>query len=55
MIADMLSNEKLNPVVTELLIRRRELNISLVFIMQSYFAVSKNVRLNSTYYFVMKI
>ena len=55
MIADMLSNKKLNPVVTELLIRRRELNISLVFIMQSYFAVSKNVRLNSTYYFVMKI
>ena len=55
MIADMLSNKKLNPVVTELLIRRRELNISLVFIMQSYFAVSKNVRLNSTYYFVVKI
>ena len=55
MIADMLSNKKLNPVVTELLIRGRELNISLVFIMQSYFAVSKNVRLNSTYYFVMKI
>ena len=55
MIADMLSNKKLNPVVTELLIRGRELNISLVFIMQSYFAVSKNVRLNSTCYFVMKI
>ena len=55
MIADMLSNKKLNPIVTELFIRGRKLNISLVFITQSYFAVPKNVRLNSTYYFVMKI
>ena len=46
MIADMLSNK--NPVVTDLFIRRRKLNISLVFITQSYFAVSKNIRLNST-------
>ena len=55
MIADMLSNKKLNPIVTELFIRGRKLNISLVFITQSYFAVPKNVRLNSTHYLVMKI
>ena len=46
MIQDMLSNEKLNPIVTELFIRGKKLNISLVFIAQSYFAVLKNVRLN---------
>ena len=40
-IADMLSNKKLNPIVTELFIRGRKLNISLVFITQSYFAVPK--------------
>ena len=50
MIADMLSNEKLNSAVTELFIKGRKLNISLVFITQSYFAVPKN----STHYFVMK-
>ena len=55
MIADMLSNKKPNPIITELLIKRRKLNISLVFILQSYFTASKNVRLNSTYYFVIKI
>ena len=55
MIADMLSNKKLNPIVTKLFIRRRKLNISLVFITQSYFVVPKNIRLNSTHYFVMKI
>ena len=54
MIADMLSNKNLNSVVTELFIRGRKLNISLVFITQSYFAVPKNI-LNSTYYFIMKI
>ena len=54
-IADILSNKKLNPIVTELFIRGRKLNISLVFITQSYFAVPKNIRLNSTHYFVMKI
>ena len=55
MIADMLSNKKLNPIVTELFIRGRKLNISLVFITQSYFTVPKNNRLNSTHYFLMKI
>ena len=54
-IADMLSNDKGNPIVTELVIRDRKLNISLVFITQSYFAVPKNIKLNSTHYFIMKI
>ena len=48
MIADMIKNKKLNSVVTELCIRGRKLNISIVFIMQSYFKVPKDVRLNST-------
>ena len=55
MIPDRLSNKKLNPVVTELFIRGRKLNISLVYITQSYFAVPKKYRLNSAYYFIMKI
>ena len=55
MIADMLSNKKLDPIVTELIIRGRKLNSFLVFIAQSYFAVPKDVRLNSTHYFIMKI
>ena len=54
-IADMVSNKKLNPVVTKLFIRGRKLNISRVFITQSYFAVPKNIRLNSAHYVVMKI
>ena len=45
----------LNPIVTELFIRGRKLNTSLVFITQSYFAVPKNIKSNSTNYFVMKI
>ena len=55
MIADMLSNKNLNPIVAELFIRGRKLNISLVLMTQTYFAVPKNIRLNSTNYFVMKI
>ena len=55
MIADMLSNKNLNLRVTALFIRRRKLSISLVFIIQSYFAVPKNIRLNSTHHFIMKI
>ena len=50
--ADMLSNQKLQQIVTELFPRRRKLNISLVFIIQSYFAVPKNTRLNSMHYFL---
>ena len=55
MIADILSNKKLNPILTELFIRGRKLNISLVFITQSYFAVPRDIRLNSTHYFIMQI
>ena len=55
MIADMINNKKLNPIVTELFIRGRKLNISIVFITQSYFKVPKDVRLNSTHFFIMKI
>ena len=55
MIADMLSNKKVNPIITELFIRGTKLNISLVFTTQSYFVVQKNTRLNSTHYFIMKI
>ena len=43
MIADMLNNKRINLIVTELFIKGRKLNISLVFITQSYFAVSKNI------------
>ena len=55
MIADMINNEKLNPIVTELFIRGRKLNIYIFFITQSYFKVPKDVRLNSTHFFIMKI
>ena len=55
MIADMINNKKLNPIVTELFIRGRKLNISIVFITQSYFKVPKDVRLSSTHFFIMKI
>ena len=55
MIADMINNKKLNPIVTELFVRGRKLNISIVFITQSYFKVPKGVRLNSTHFFIMKI
>ena len=53
--ADMINNKKLNPVVTELFIRGRKLNISIVFITQSYIKVPKDVRLNSMHFFIMKI
>ena len=55
MIADLINNKKLNAVVTELFIRSRKLNISLVFITESYFKVPKDVRLNFTHVFIMKI
>ena len=55
MISDIISNKKLNPVVTELFIRCRKLNISIVFITQSYFKVPKEVRLNTTHFFIIKI
>ena len=54
MIADMLSNEKHNPILTELFIRGRKLNTSVVLITQFYFVVPKNIKLNSTHYFQTK-
>ena len=51
----MINNKKLNPIVTKLFIRDKKLNISIVFITQSYFKVPKDVRLNSTHFFIMKI
>ena len=53
MIADMTSNKKLNQMLTKISIRRRKLNISTVFITQSYLAVPKDVRLNCTHFFMM--
>ena len=55
MIADIMTNEKFKAVVKELFIRCRKLNISHIFITQSYFSVSKDARLNSTHYLIMKI
>ena len=55
MIADMINNKKLNSIITGFFIRGRKLNISFVFITQSYFKVPKYVRLNSTHFFIMKI
>ena len=55
MIADIVRNKKFQAMVKELFIRCRKLNISLVFITQSYFSVPKEVRLNSTHYLIMKI
>ena len=55
MIAGMISNKKLNSIVTELFIRGRKLNISLVFITRSYSKVRKVVRLNTNHFFIMKI
>ena len=55
MISDMIHNKNLDSIVTELFIRGRKLNISLVFITQSYFKVPKVVRLNTTHFFIVKI
>ena len=55
MIADMINNKKINSIVTNLFIRGRKLDISLEFFTQSYFIVPKDVRLNSTHFFIMKI
>ena len=55
MIADIIHYKKLNLIVTELFIRGRKLNISLVFITQSYFKVPKDVRINTSHFFIAKI
>ena len=55
MIADLMTNKKFQAIIKEFFIRCRKLNISLVFITQSYFSVPKDVRLNSTHYFILQI
>ena len=55
MIADMIQNKKLNPIVTEFFIRGWKWNISLVFITKSYFRVPKDIRLNTTHFIITKI
>ena len=54
MIADIMRSEKFMAIVKELFIRSRKLNISIVFITQSYFRTPKDARLNSTHYILMK-
>ena len=54
MIADMAHNKKLDWIVTELFIRGKKLNISLVFITQLCFKVPKDVRLNTSHFFIAK-
>ena len=54
-IADIMTNKKFQAIIKELFVRCRKLNVSLVFITQSYFSVPKHVRLNSTHYLTMKI
>ena len=55
MIADIMTNKGFQGIIKELFIRCRKLNISIVFITQSYFSVPKDVRFNSTHYLIMKI
>ena len=55
MVADIMTNKKFQAIIKEKFIRCKKLNISLVFITQSYFSVPKDVRLNSTHYLIMKI
>ena len=55
MIADMINNKKMNTVVREFFIRGRKLNISIAFVTRSYFKVPRNIRLNSTHFFIIKI
>ena len=55
MIADIMTNKKFQVIIKELFIRCRKLNLTLVFIVQSYFSVPKDVRLNSRHYLIMKI
>ena len=55
MKADVMTNNKFRTIIKELFIRCRKLNISLAFIAQSYFKVPKDLRLNSTYYLIMKV
>ena len=55
MIADMKYNTKLNHTITELFLRGRKLNISLVYMSQSHFKLPRTIRLNVTHYFIINI
>ena len=55
MIADIMTNKRFQTIIKELFTRCRQLNISIVFVTQSYFSVPKDARLNSTHYLIMKI
>ena len=55
MIADIMSKKTFQAIIKELFIRCRKLNISVVFITQSYFSLPKVVRLNSTNYLIIKV
>ena len=55
MIADIMVHKKFQAIIKELFIRCRKLNISLLFITQSYFSIPKDIWLNSTHYLIMKI
>ena len=55
MIAAIITNKNFQAIIKELFTRCRKLNISLLFITQSYFSVPNEVRLNSTHYLIMKI
>ena len=55
MTADIIASKRYPAIIKQLFIRCIKLNISLVFITQSYFSVPKDVRLNSTHYLIMKI
>ena len=55
MIAYIVANKKFQAIIKELFNRCRKLNISLVFISQSYYSIPKEIRLTTTYYFIMKI
>ena len=50
MIEDMINNKKLNPILTELFIRGRKPNLSIVFITKSYYKVPKDIRSNSAHF-----
>ena len=54
-IADMESNKKISPIVNESFLREGKLNISIVFLRQSYFKVPKTISLNVTHYFIMEV
>ena len=55
MIADIMRNKRIQAVLKELFITGRKFKILLVFIMQSYFSVPKDARLNFTHFLIMKI